>query len=168
MEGIRIAIGEMENTHSSIYREYGMFSAPFEYEIQVLLAILAPVPVSILINLFVQTADIIPRLKAKKFWIRASVEFKGHKAESPLTIDVGRGGEGKPFMSKTFPTCRPIRSIAVAGGQELSWKYGGDFERKTETSGYDLKWLTDEQEAVMAIHPFFTGLECPSDQPFYQ
>ena len=53
MEGIRIAIGEMENTHSSIYREYGMFSAPFEYEIQVLLAILAPVPVSILINLFV-------------------------------------------------------------------------------------------------------------------
>ena len=47
MEGIRIAIGEMENTHSSIYREYGMFSAPFEYEIQVLLAILAPVPVSI-------------------------------------------------------------------------------------------------------------------------
>ena len=52
-QGIRIAIGEMENTHSSIYREYGMFSAPFEYEIQVLLAILAPVPVSILINLFV-------------------------------------------------------------------------------------------------------------------
>jgi len=149
MGGIRISIGEMENTQSSIYRESAMFSAPLGSGIQV------------------QTADIIPREKAKKFWIRASIEFKGHKAESPLTIDVGRGDSKKPFMSQTFPTCRPIRDIAVAGGQELSWKYGGDFERMTETSGYDLKFLTDEQAAVVAIHPFFTGLECPSDQPLY-
>ena len=112
-----------------------------------------------------ETSDIIPRLKAKKFWIRASIEFKGHKAESPLTIAVGRGGEGKPFMSHTFQTCRHIRSIAVAGGQGLTWQYGGHFQRETETSGYELKWLTDEQEAVNTIHPFFTGLECPSDQP---
>ena len=48
MGGIRIAIGEMENTQSSIYREYGLFSAPLGNGIQVLLAILAPV--SILIN----------------------------------------------------------------------------------------------------------------------
>ena len=115
-----------------------------------------------------ETSDIIPRLKAKKFWIRASIEFKGHKAESPLTIAVGRGGEGKPFMSHTFQTCRHIRSIAVAGGQGLSWKYGGDFQMNTETSGYDLTFLTDEQEAVNTIHPLFSGLECPSDQPFYQ
>ena len=107
-------------------------------------------------------------MKAEKFWIRASVEFKGHKAESPLTIDVGRGERRGPnfiIMSHTFPTCRPIRSIAVAGGQGLTWQYGGHFQRETETSGYELKWLTDEQEAVNTIHPFFTGLECPSDQP---
>jgi len=146
-QGIRIAIGEMENTQSSIYREYGLFSAPLGNGIQ--------------------TDDIIPRVKAKKFWIRASIEFKGHKDESPLTIDVGRGDSRKPFLSKTFQTCRPIRSIAVAGGQGLSWKYGGDFQMNKETSGHELQFLTDEQEAVMKIHPLFTGLECPSDTPIY-
>ena len=55
MGGTRIAIGEMENTQSSIYRESFAFGAPWDLwegtRNQVLLAILAPV--SIIINEFV-------------------------------------------------------------------------------------------------------------------
>ena len=124
--------------------------------------------------------DFIPprhRGAIQKFWIRATIGFKGHKAGVyPLTIEVGRGAPlmNEPFMSHTYETCRSIRAISVAGGSSdegLVWKYGGDFQRKIETkhNGYMLEFtsLEDEKNAIIEKHPFFTGLECPTDQPIY-